>query len=203
MRHRLVVGVLSFTLAVTVLTPLPATATEPEASPVSTVTAAWPGTFHAPTWCRPVVNAAVDPAPLTCWLTLATDQFPIGLPGANLGDLPAWADVDADAIGAELTRYAEALEAERLAAEAAAAAARRASQTPRRGGTTTPPTSTDNSTIVWEEEPQYNPFDPNYEADWYEDPNGGFHGIENWMPTKPEGCGNTYSYDSRWGWRCG
>lgn len=116
-RHHQLVGVIAVTLVVSVVAPRPAATTEPEVSPVGVVTPTWPEAFDAPMWCRPVVNAAVDPAPLTCWLTLATGELPLGLSGMNLGDLPAWADVDPDAVGAELTRYAEMLEAERLEAE--------------------------------------------------------------------------------------
>ena len=137
-RHQLL-GVVALTLVMSVVAPRPAATTEPDVSPASAVSSARLGAFDAPTWCRPVVNAAVDPAPLTCWLTLAAAELPPGLAGMNLGDLPAWADVDPDAIGAELTRYTEMLEAERIEAERAAtrrqpAAAPRVTATPTQPG---------------------------------------------------------------------
>lgn len=197
-RRRNIVGVITLSLAMSGLAPLPAALSEPVVIPVSAVASTWPGVFDARTWCRPVVNAAIDPEPLTCWLMLASEEFPPGLPGTNFGDLPAWADVDVEEIEAELTRYAEALEAERRAAEAE----RRASPASRRGRATTPTTGPGGSGVVeWEEPEQYDPFSPDYEPDWDEDPNGGFYGVENDIPPMPDEC-NGGLYDSRWGWTC-
>ncbi len=92
-------------------------------------------------WCRPVVNAAINPDPLTCWLALATaapDSYPTTLTGMNMGDQPPFSNIDLEQLNAELTRYEQALEAERLEAERleaerqAAEAARRARATPTR-----------------------------------------------------------------------
>ena len=87
-------------------------------------------------WCRPVVNAAINPDPLICWLALATaapDSYPTTLTGMNMGDYPPFSDIDTEQLNAELTRYEQALEAERLEAERQAGeAARRARTTPTR-----------------------------------------------------------------------
>jgi len=86
-------------------------------------------------WCRPVVNAAIDPAPLTCWLTLAATEPgspPANLTGMNLGELPPWGDIDVEAIGASITRYEQALAAER--APATQTPTRRPGTQPARGG---------------------------------------------------------------------
>jgi hypothetical protein len=66
-------------------------------------------------WCRPVVHAAIDPAPLSCWLTLTESVEPgqpISLAGMNLGDLPPWSDIDVEAIAAELDRFQQQVEAQ-------------------------------------------------------------------------------------------
>lgn len=68
-----------------------------------------------------------------CREALAEGQHPDGLAGVNFGDLPAWGEVDIEAIGAELDRY-------RAEAEAAAAEAAAAATAPVRGNAT-PPTS--------------------------------------------------------------
>jgi hypothetical protein len=127
------------------------------------------------------------------------------------GDLPPMGDMIEQIAGldaqlaawlaqVEAQRAAEQLEAERLEAERAAAT-RRTSSTPQ--NRSTPPAGSDEWEEEWEEYEQYNPFDPDYEADWDETPNGGDYGVGNDIPPKPEGCGNSYSYDSRWGWSCG
>lgn len=136
------------------------------------------------------------------------------------GDLPPMADLLEQIAGldAQLSVWleqieterieAERLEAERLEAERAAAEraapARRTSSSPRQSGVTAPTTGTDSGTGAgaWEEPEQYDPFSPDYEPDWDEDPNGGFYGVENDIPPMPDGCKGGL-YDSRWGWSCG
>lgn len=135
------------------------------------------------------------------------------------GDLPPMADLIEQIAGldAQLSVWleqieterieAERLEAERLEAERAAAEraapARRTSSSPRQSGVTAPTTGTDSGTGAgaWEEPEQYDPFSPDYEPDWDEDPNGGDYG-EHDIPPMPEEC-NGGLYDSRWGWSCG
>jgi hypothetical protein len=126
-------------------------------------------------WCRPVVSAAIDPAPLACWLTLSqapSADVPMSLVGMNLGDLPPWGDIDIEGIGASLARYEQALEADRLAAEAAAKAAARRTQPGRSSGRTSgaggeadagPPPLT----VPWPPQDSWVPEDePMPEVDW-------------------------------------
>jgi hypothetical protein len=63
-------------------------------------------------WCRPVVHAAIDPSPLSCWLTLTQGVAPsqsVSLTGMNFGDLPPWSAIDVEAIAADLARFEQEL----------------------------------------------------------------------------------------------
>ncbi len=174
-------------------------------------------------WCRPVVNAAINPDPLICWLALATaapDSYPTTLTGMNMGDYPPFSDIDTEQLNAELTRYEQALEAERLEAERQAAeAARRARATPTRR---TPTPSTGSTCGVkpgdiptdaqlacmfgggggggvddggWNPDTHDSSPLPD-EPDWQ--PVEGY----NPLPPPPTNCPNGWRYDSDTGYRC-
>ena len=48
------------------------------------------------------MSAALDPAPLTCWLSVSDGEWPTGFAGMDFGDLPAWGQVEIDAITASV-----------------------------------------------------------------------------------------------------
>jgi hypothetical protein len=110
--------IVSMTLALATAT-LPPIHTASAETTVAAAATSVPQSLAPAQWCRPIVNAAINPAPLTCWLTLAATEPgspPATLTGMNLGDLPPWGDIDVEAIGASIARYEQAVAAERAAA---------------------------------------------------------------------------------------
>ena len=132
----------------------------------------------------------------------------------NYGDLPPYGDLDAELalLGQILAEWearaeAERLEAERLEAERAAAAARPRTPTAATARVRTPSSKDE---VDWDharrhtegvsggQEEEYD----NRPREWGE-VESPFSGGSNDIPPKPEGCGNSYSYDSRFGgWVC-
>lgn len=129
--HAVVVLAVAVMLAVPLAAPGIASADQ-EPTPTSQVEP--PPSIDPAMWCRPVVPAWIDPEPLGCWLDLSADvttssgtAVPLHeVSGLNLGDLPAFSDIDADHIAATLAEFEARIEAEqREAARQAAAAAQR------------------------------------------------------------------------------
>jgi len=155
-------------------------------------------------WCRPVVNAAVNPDPLSCWLSLAAigpGGLLTGTAGMNLGDLPPFTRIDTEAISMELARFEQTLEAERAEAERPAADRRE------RQISAPDPAIIDEPDYEHarraEEERQRSEPEPSPDPL----PNGGWTnpwaGEQNEAPPMPAECNGSGHYDSSWGgWIC-